>query len=123
VGPPGTEAPLVEFLLQLARQRGASCTPTPLPRLAQSSWLVAFALGRWPVFVPELLYHERRVGGSELPNERLFVVDALVQGASKAFSETSCPSAYLERSAVHSEGRVQLVLPAVDFVLAFSWWG
>ena len=71
-------SPSVEFLLQLSRQRGTSCAPPPLPRLAQSRWLVTLAL-RWrPVFIPELLHHEKRIGSGEFAYEFRFIVDVLV---------------------------------------------
>ena len=88
----------MEFLLQLARQRRTSCTPPPLPRLAESCRLVAF--GWRPVLVPELLRDERRVGCGKFAYELRFIVDALVQGAAKACSETTAPGAHLERSAI-----------------------
>ena len=73
---PSTSAPFVEFLLQLARQRRTSCTPPPLPRLAESCRLVAF--GWRPVLVPELLRDERRVWCGEFAYELRFIVDVLV---------------------------------------------
>ena len=78
------------------------------------------AFGWRPVLVPELLRDERRVGCGKFAYELRFIVDALVQGAAKACSETTAPGAHLERSAIDTERRVELVLTAIDF--AFAGW-
>ena len=77
------------------------------------------AFGWRPVLVPELLRDERRVWCGEFAYELRFIVDALVQGAAKACSETTAPGAHLERSAIDTERRIEFVLAAIDF--AFAW--
>jgi hypothetical protein len=105
----------VAFLAQLTCQRRASGTPTSGPCLTQCRWLVALAIGRRRVFVPKFLHHEGGVGCRELSNERFFIVDVLIKGASKPRPETATSGPYFKCSAVLAEGWIQLVLPAVYF--------